>query len=86
MRLDFPLWINVLMYLYNHNGERVTALKMCNEINSTPASISKNLALLRKEKLIEFERKGRINVFLVTTKGKAVASHLSGAISVLNGG
>lgn len=79
--LSFPLWSHVLVYLYNHkDDEKITALKICNEIDSTTGSISTNILLLKNNGLIEFERKGRINKYVLTDKGVRIAELLNKTI------
>lgn len=75
--LEFHLWSTVLVYLYNHRTERITALTMCKHINSTPGSISKNIMILKDKGLLEFERKGRVNEYVMTDKGLKIAELLS---------
>ena len=77
--LEFHLWSDVLVYLYDHQDDNITIRTMCNSIGGSVSSVSQNIIFLQRKELIRFELKGRTNTYKLTHKGLSLGELLSKA-------
>jgi predicted transcriptional regulator len=82
MDLDFLTWSEVLVYLQAHVEEAPTVQTICNNLTKSSSAVIQTIRLLKKKDLIKYDKKGRINKYVLTTKGKTIAGYLEKIFSL----
>jgi len=70
--------VNIMVYLFNHQGEDCSAVKIYKQIDARYSHVWKILNILKRERLIIIKSlDNRKNTSSLTEKGKTIAAELS---------
>lgn len=86
MDTEFYQWVRVLIFLYDHQGECLSGFAIGKGTNISSTSSIVNITHMLEEKgLIKIERKGRVNKYVMTEKGKKAGEHFIKLFALLKG-